>query len=100
MQLEDIGVKSNNIIAQAIKINEEIKYDFYGGNVVRMKRWVYSWMERYNLSLRRTTRVGQKLSGHLEKIRKDTIQAINNRCNSGSLKNLSPHFSSTWIKQQ
>ena len=93
MQLEDIGVKSNNIIAQALLIDEEVKCNFYQGNMIKMRRWVYCWMQRYRLSIRRTTRVGQKLSGHLEQVRKDTIEAINKRFSeSGSLKNLSSHF--------
>ena len=92
MQLEDIAVKSNNIIAQAVKINGDNNCNFYDGNADRMKRWVYIWMKRYHLSIRRTTRVGQKLSGHLEAIRLDTIAAINNRFKYGSLENLSPHY--------
>jgi hypothetical protein len=51
-------------------------------------------MERYNLCLRRVTRKGQKLSGHLEEIKNDTTVAINNRFkeDGGTLSEVDPHF--------
>ena len=49
MQLEDIAIKSYNIVAQAMKIGDENIINFYDGNMKRMKRWVYYWMSRYKL---------------------------------------------------
>ena len=42
-------------------------------------------MSRYRLTIRRNTRVGQKLSGHLEHVRKDTVCAINKRFHDGEM---------------
>jgi hypothetical protein len=79
MRQEDIAVKTENLIAQAIKIDEENLFSFKNGNTDRIHRWVYAFMERWDLCLRRTTRVGQKLSGHLDMVRKDSVAALNNR---------------------
>ena len=89
----DIGIKRNNIIAEALQIDAQLGSNFHNGNMKRMKRWVYCWMNRYRLSIRQTTRIGQKLSGHLDKVRVDTVQAINHRFSkNGSLHGLQSRF--------
>jgi hypothetical protein len=90
MQLTDTPVRSNNVIKQAF-----LDKNFKNRNIKRIERWDYCFMERYGLSNRRITRVGQKVSGHLKDVQKDTVLAINKRFDMrGSLENVDPkHFS-------
>jgi DDE superfamily endonuclease/Tc5 transposase DNA-binding domain len=91
MRQEDIPVCTNNIIAQAISL--DTTNTFKKGNAQRISRWVYCFLERWNLSIRRVTRVGQKLSGHLQQVKQDTTTAINSRfIAGGTLENVGPHY--------
>jgi transposase-like protein len=91
MRQEDIPVRTNNIIAQAISM--DVSNTFKKGNAQRISRWVYCFLERWNLSIRRVTRVGQKLSGHLQQVKQDTTTAINSRfIAGGTLENVGPHY--------
>jgi hypothetical protein len=58
MRQEDIPVRTNNIIAQAISLDKANNHK--KGNVQRISRWVYCFLECWNLSIRRVTCVGQK----------------------------------------
>ena len=50
-------------------------------------------MHQYNLSIRRVTRVGQMLLGHLLEVRNDFTAAINKRfLEGGTLQNVDPKF--------
>jgi hypothetical protein len=73
MRQEDIPVRTNNIIAQAVSL--DVSNTFKNGNAAKISRRVYCFLERWNLSNRRVTRVGQKLSGHLQQIKEDTTTA-------------------------
>ncbi|KAE9264982.1 hypothetical protein PR003_g32604 [Phytophthora rubi] len=56
-----------------------------------MWRWVYPFLKRHRLSIRRRTRVGQKLSGHLESVRQEFVEAVNERfAAGGTLENTPP----------
>jgi Tc5 transposase DNA-binding domain len=91
MRQEDIPVRTNNIIAQAVSL--DASNTFKNGNAQKISRWVYCFLERWNLSIHRVTRVGQKHSGHLQQIKEDTTTAINSRfLPGGTLENVSPHF--------
>lgn len=82
-----IIVTTEMIISRAIVLDEDGK--FIRKTESMMKRWVYSFLDRYALSLRRITRVGQKLSGHLDSVRIETCQAIHKRfAFDGTLPNL------------
>jgi Tc5 transposase DNA-binding domain len=91
LRLEDILVRTNKIIAQAINLDETGQ--FKRGNAVSITRWVYHFLERWDLSNCRVTRVGQKLSGHLQKIKDDTTTSINKRFLPGHpMHGLDPHY--------
>ncbi len=50
-------------------------------------------MNRWNLSIRAVTRVGQKLSGHLKSLQDDCTSVINLRFKpGGTLSNIPPTF--------
>jgi hypothetical protein len=50
-------------------------------------------MERKKLSIRRATRVGQKVTGHLKEVQTETVEAINKRFMlGGSLEGVSPQL--------
>jgi hypothetical protein len=88
---EDIHVNTHNIIAQSKSI--DVTNTFKKGNVQRISQWVYCFLERWNLSIRRATRVGQKLSGHLQQVKQDTTTAISSRfIAGGTLENVGPHY--------
>jgi Tc5 transposase DNA-binding domain len=57
MRQEDIPVRTNNIIAQAISL--DTTSTFKKGNAQRISRWVYCFLEHWNLPIRRVARVGQ-----------------------------------------
>lgn len=48
-----------------------------------MWKWVYPFLHRHRLSIRRRTRVAQKLSGHLQEVRHEFVAAINERFEPG-----------------
>ncbi|OWY94675.1 RNA-binding protein 45 [Phytophthora megakarya] len=56
---------------------------FRNGSRKAMWKWVYPFLHRHRLSIRRKTRVGQKLSGHLQKIRSEFVAALNERFKAG-----------------
>lgn len=78
---EDIPVKTDNIIAEAIRRDES--GTFRSGCEKKVTRWVYLFLHRWELSIRRVTRVGQKLTGHLKKIQDDCCSAIRKRFQDG-----------------
>jgi Tc5 transposase DNA-binding domain/DDE superfamily endonuclease len=89
LEMDDIPVKTDNIIAYAISLDNKFKE----GNKKLLQDWVYRFMKRYDLTLRRVTHRGQKLSGHLNAIRIDTATAINKRFSkSGSMYGLNPKY--------
>jgi Tc5 transposase DNA-binding domain len=54
---ENISFRTDNILQHAITI----KPDLIGGNEKKAKRWVYDFMERWNLSVCKVTHVGQQV---------------------------------------
>jgi hypothetical protein len=91
MQLEDIPVKTNLLVAEAI--NLDTAGTFKQGDLRKINRWVYCFLERWSLSIRRYTRIGQKLSGHLATVKQESTRAIAERLKpGGSLENIVPHF--------
>jgi len=56
-----------------------LRPSFKQGKERRLTKWVYMFLERNGLSIRRVTRVGQKLSSHLEDVRIQTCEAIRER---------------------
>lgn len=50
---------------------------------LRLEKWVYPFLERSGLTIRRVTHVGHKLTGHLEKIRVDASVAFSSRMKPG-----------------
>jgi hypothetical protein len=88
---EDIPVRTNNIIAQAINLDKSGQ--FKRCNAVCITRSVYHFLDRWDLSIRRVTYVGQKLSDHLQKVKDDTTTSINKRFVPGHpMHGLDPHF--------
>jgi hypothetical protein len=76
---QDIPVRTRDIINHAI----QVRPDFKGGMKKRLIAWVYKFLGRHGLSVRRVTRVGQKLSGHLKQVQEDAAAAIQKRIAPG-----------------
>jgi hypothetical protein len=88
---EYIPVRTNIIIAQAV--NLDVSKTFKNGNAQKISRWVSCFLEQWNLSIHRVTKVEEKLFGHLLQMKKDTTAAIKSRfLPGGTLENDSPHF--------
>jgi Tc5 transposase DNA-binding domain len=88
---EDIPVRTNNIIAQAINLDESGQ--FKRGNAACITRLVYHFLKRWDLSIHWVTRVGQKPSGHLQKVKDNTTTSIYKRFLPGHpVHGLDPHF--------
>lgn len=84
---KDVITTTNHIIMKAVMIDPNFK----GKRQTAIKRWVYSFMGRWRLSVRRITHLGQKLSGHLQVIRDDFTNGVNLRfVNGGSLSYVKP----------
>jgi hypothetical protein len=71
----DIAVRTKDIINHVLKVNPTFK----DGSRTKMFAWVYKFLVCHGLSVRRVTRIGQKLSGHLKKVQDDCAQAMRNR---------------------
>jgi hypothetical protein len=81
---EDIPVHTNDIMARATNLDD---------NAVSITRWVYLFLDRWDLSIRRVTRVGQKLSGHMQKVKDDTTTSINKKfLPRHPMHGLDPHY--------
>lgn len=76
---QDIPVRTKDIINYCI----QIRPDFKQGNQKRLLSWVYKFLARHGLSVRRVTRVGQKLTGHLKQVQDDAAAAIRKRIAPG-----------------
>jgi hypothetical protein len=76
---QDIPVRTKDIINHVI----QVRPDFRGGDQQKLISWVYKFLARHGLSVRRVTRVGQKLSGHLKKVQDDAAAAIRKRLSVG-----------------
>jgi len=74
-RLQDLIMRTCDIINHAIFLHPHFK----SGTKKILSRWVYNYLGRMGLSIRRVTRVGQKLSGHLEQVRTDSAAAVSSR---------------------
>jgi hypothetical protein len=71
----DIAVRTNDIINHVIQVRPH----FYQGVQTKLIKWVYRFLDRHGLSVRRVTRIGQKLSGHLKEVQDDATAAVRSR---------------------
>jgi DDE superfamily endonuclease len=86
---QNIAVHTRNIIQFAI----QTKPPFKGGDVKKQVKWVYRFLGRNGLSIRRPTRIGQKLSGHLQEVQDDMTRGVRERLAvGGSLHGLDPKY--------
>jgi hypothetical protein len=76
----DIAVRTRDIINHVI----HVKPDFKRGNQKKLIAWVYKFLAHHKLSVRRVTRIGQKLTGHFKQIQDDTA-AIRKRLEPGGM---------------
>ncbi|KAF4039615.1 Tc5 transposase DNA-binding domain [Phytophthora infestans] len=75
----DIAVSTRHVISKALSIDPTFKE----GDRKRLRHWVYPFVQRKRLSIRRRTHVGQKLSGHLQSVRNDFVEMVNERFRPG-----------------
>jgi transposase-like protein len=71
----DIAVRTKDIINHVLRVSPTFK----DGSRTKLIAWVYKFLVRHGLSVRRVTRIGQKLSGHLKKVQDDCSEAMRNR---------------------
>lgn len=79
MRSKDICVSSRQVIAKALSLDA----NFHDGSIDALWKWIYVYLARNQLSIRRITRQGQKLSGHLRQMQEDVVTDINQRFGSG-----------------
>jgi hypothetical protein len=75
----DIAVRTQDIINHVIQVRPTFKK----GVKKTLVAWVYKFLLRQGLSVRRVTRIGQKLSGHLKEVKDDCAAAIRSRMAPG-----------------
>ncbi|KAE9029188.1 hypothetical protein PR001_g11556 [Phytophthora rubi] len=84
---QELAVTTNQVIAKAVAMDPS----FRNGNRKSMWSWVYPFLHRHRLSIRRRTRVGQKLSGHLAEVRREFVETVNERfLPGGTMEGTSP----------
>jgi hypothetical protein len=89
LRSNDICV-STSLLCQKAK---QIDSTFHGGEMSKLKWWCYQFLKRYDLSIRKSTRQGQKLSGHLQAEQKDFVASITERFQpDGTLAGLPPNL--------
>ncbi|RLN72160.1 hypothetical protein BBJ28_00005981 [Nothophytophthora sp. Chile5] len=71
----DIALCTHHVISKALAMDPFFK----GDNKGVLRSWVYHFLHRNHLSIRRRTHVGQKLNGHLQAIRDEFVEAVNER---------------------
>jgi transposase-like protein len=71
----DIAVRTKDIIYYATAANPSFK----NSSQKTLIAWVYKFLGRHGLTVRRVTRIGQKLSGHLKEVQDDCANAIKKR---------------------
>jgi len=82
---KEIQVKTKMFVQRALQDHPT----FHGGDTKKLKNWVYKFLNRYNMSIRRITHKGQKLRTHLLEVRDDTAASIRSRfAEGGSLQGL------------
>jgi hypothetical protein len=87
--MENISFRTNIILQHALTINPNLK----NGNEKRCKRCIYAFMERWNLSVRIVTHVGQSIRRSLKLLRDDLTRSVNSRlAPGGTLSNIKPRF--------
>ncbi|ETV66673.1 hypothetical protein H257_16888 [Aphanomyces astaci] len=72
---EDIAVGTKVLIVKALSIHPS----FHGGRAKALSNWVYEFLNRNHLCLRRPTRQGQKRSNHLQATMDDFVGNVNDR---------------------
>ena len=84
---EGIAISTKMIIAKAITIDPSFK----DKGEENQQRWAYRFINRYNLSIRRPTHVGQKKPANLLSQSTNFVSAFNNQFQGdGMYKNISP----------
>ena len=76
---KEIAINTRHVITKALSIDHK----FHNGNVQALWNWIYVFLARNNLSIRRITHEGQKLSGHLQQMQKDVVDDINTQFSIG-----------------
>jgi Tc5 transposase DNA-binding domain len=88
-RIQDIPVTTRNIIHFAIQTRPTFKE----GDLKKQVKWVYRFLGRTGLSIRRPTRIGQKLTGHLQEVQNDMTKSIRKRLDvGGTLHGLDPKY--------
>jgi hypothetical protein len=87
LRAQDKCVTTQYICQKALSLDRS----FHGGSYKALKKsWVYQFLHRHDFCLRRFTREGQKLSGHLQAQKDDFVASITERFKSdGTLCGLS-----------
>ncbi|RQM11809.1 hypothetical protein B5M09_001013 [Aphanomyces astaci] len=89
LQEDDIAKNTDMLIIHALSIDP----DFHSGVMSALRKWVYHFMERNNLAIRRPTRQAQKRSSHMNETLTDFADNLMDRFKPfGTLENVSKHF--------
>jgi hypothetical protein len=78
-RLQNLSIQTRNIIQQAIFLRPNFK----GGDQGKQVKWVYRFLGRNGLSIRRPTRIGQKLNNELQDVQDDMTQSVRTRLGEG-----------------
>jgi hypothetical protein len=76
LRTEDIAVSTRMLVLFALSVDP----NFHGGDFKRLeKSWVYQFLQRHNLSIRKPTRESQKQNRHLTEIAEDFADGVSER---------------------
>jgi hypothetical protein len=87
--MEYLSFRTKNILQQSLTVKPNLK----NGNKKRMKRWIYAFMEQWNLSVCKVTHVGQSIRGSLKLHQAERTRSVNSRLAPGAtLSYIKPRF--------
>lgn len=87
LRQKDLPVTTLLIISKALAVDSA----FHGGSIPALWSWIYPFLHRRSLSIRRVTHEGQKLSGHLASVQRDFVACVMERFGcDGTLSRVTP----------
>ena len=81
LRSRSFSVSTRQVIEKALSINE----NFHEGNWKALWKWIYKFLDRHGLTIRRVTRKGQISCGKLEEVKQRVVASINSRFKFGDL---------------
>ena len=81
LRQKNVAISTKFIIAKALSLDPTFK----NRNEIVLRRWVYRFLRRYNLSIRRSTHVGQRSEHVLDTRGAEYVKQLNEKFRAGNI---------------